>query len=61
MRAERCSEGVAICKREVQLVGLSRKREVERRKGRMRIAHEGEGYLCSSHVGELLPGEENSW
>jgi hypothetical protein len=27
----------------------------------MRIAYEGERYLCSSHVGELLTGEENSW
>jgi hypothetical protein len=31
MRAERCSEGVAICEREVQLVGLWRKRKVEKR------------------------------
>jgi hypothetical protein len=33
IRAERCSEGVAICEREVQLVGLWRKRKVETRKG----------------------------
>jgi hypothetical protein len=26
-----------------------------------RIAQEGGGYLCSSHVDELLTGEENSW
>ena len=27
----------------------------------MRIAYEGEGYLCSGHVGELLTSEENSF
>jgi hypothetical protein len=62
MRAERCSEGVAICEREVQLVGLWRKRGVEERKGYMRALHKKErGTFAVAMSGELLAGKENSW
>jgi len=54
MRAERCSEGVAICEREVQLVGLWRKRGVEERKGHMRALHKkGRGTFAVAMSGEL--------